>query len=144
MHDSLFDTDPTFNFDDPNWRRFPQKKHEELGLVGNELWSKKPAKAGALTCPVSNRSEKIAVSQSGLNYLHAAVQRGDDITSGQVVFFEWDDKKRVSVIIIRMNVVDVFNKVKDSTPRQGKQGKHGPFYLFYRDGTSEDDEEVPF
>jgi hypothetical protein len=130
--------DSTFNFDDPNYHRFPQKKQEELGLTGNELACNRAAKAGALLCPASSRSEKIAVSQSGLDYLFAAVQRGDRITSGEVVFYEWDGKK--NVIILRMKVVDVVAKLKGIPPREGK---YGPFWLFYRDGTPEDD-DVPF
>jgi hypothetical protein len=128
-----------FDFGDPNWKRFPQKKmHEELGLTGNELRGNIAAKAGALLCSASSRSEKIAVGQSGLDYLFAAVQRGDRITSGEVVFYEWDDRKQT--VIIKMDVVDVVAKLKDVAPRQGK---YGPFWLFYRDGTPEDD-DVPF
>jgi hypothetical protein len=140
MQETLFDTDTEFNFGDPRWRRFPQSKHEELGLAGNELWSNKSAKAGALLCPASSRSEKIAVSESGLNYLAAAVQRGDNITSGEVVFYEWKDDCKRNAIILHMDVVDVFNRVKNITPRQGK---YGPFWLFYRDGTPEDG-DIPF
>jgi hypothetical protein len=140
MHDTtLFDADSTFRFNDANWRRFPPKKHEELGLSGNELYGNRFAKAGALVCPASSRSEKIAVSQSGLNYLYDAVQRGGSITSGQVIFSGWDDKRHITYIIIKMDVIDAFNKVKDITPRQGK---YGPFWLFYWDGTPEDDDDV--
>jgi hypothetical protein len=132
------DLDTAFSFDDPHWRRFPQRKHDELGLVGNELWGNKSAKRGALVCPPSNKSEKIAVSEAGLNYLVAAVQRGD-ITSGEVVFYEFVDRKQV--VTVRMDVLDVFAKVKDVAPRQGK---YGPFWLFYKDGTPEDDDDIPF
>jgi hypothetical protein len=142
MHDTtLLDNDTTFNFGDQNWRRFPQKKQEELGCTGNDLWNNKSAGAGALICPTSNRSDKIAVSQSGLEYLFAAVQRGDHITSGKVVFTHWDDKRHYSSILISMDVTDVYNKIKGVEPRQGK---YGPFWLFYRDGTPEGDEDAPF
>ena len=128
-----------FNFDDPNWKRFPQKTHDVLGLIGNELHGNRPAKAGALTCLASSRSEKIAVSKSGLDYLAAAVQRGDNITSGEVIFYKWENRK--NVIILRMNVLDVAAKLTGITAREGK---YGPFWLFYRDGRPEDDNDVPF
>ena len=129
-----------FDFDDPNFRRFPQHKHDELGLSGNGLWGNRLTKQGALLCPPSSRSEKIAVSQSGLNYLLAAVERGD-ITSGEVVFHEWDDGRKKQVVTIRMDVVDVAKKLEGVAPRQGK---YGPFWLFYRDGRPEDDNDIPF
>jgi hypothetical protein len=132
--------DIAFSFSDPAWRRFPRSQSDKLGLVANELWSNKSAKAGALVCSVSNRSEKIAVSESALNYLAAAVQRGDNITSGQVVFVEFWDKGK-SAIIIHMDVADVVAKLKGILPREGK---YGPFWLFYRDGTPEEAEEAPF
>jgi hypothetical protein len=66
-----------FSFADPDWHRFPQKMHEKLGLVGNELWSNKSAKAGALVCSQSSKYPEIAVAKAGLDYLFAAVQRGD-------------------------------------------------------------------
>jgi hypothetical protein len=132
--------DIAFSFDDPNWRRFPRSQCEKLGLVTNELYHNKSAKAGALVCSASSRSEKIAVSESVLNYLAAAVQCGDNITSGQVVFSEYWEKGR-SAIIIHMDVVDVVAKLKGIAPREGK---YGPFFLFYRDGTPEDAEEAPF
>jgi hypothetical protein len=131
--DSVF-----FQFGDPHYRRFSQKKQEELGLVGNDLWGNRSAKAGALLCPASNRSEKIAVSKSGLEYLAAAVERGERITSGEVVFYQSYNKS--TLYILRMNVVDVVAKLKGVPPREGK---YGPFWLFNRDGTPEDD-DVPF
>jgi hypothetical protein len=137
---TLLDHDSAFRFGDPNWRRFPQKKQEEIGLAGNELWSNKSVQAGALICPASNRSEKIAVSESGLKYLATAVEHGDNITSGEVVFSGWDDKRHLNYIITSMDVVEVVTKLKGIVPRDGK---YGPFWLFYRDGTPEDD-DVPF
>jgi hypothetical protein len=132
--------DIAFSFSDPNWRHFPRSQSDKLGLVANELYYNKSAKAGALVCSASSRSEKIAVSQSGLNYLAAAVERGDSITSGQVVFSEYWEKGR-SAIIIHMDVADVVAKLKGIAPREGK---YGPFFLFYRDGTPEEAEEAPF
>jgi hypothetical protein len=137
---TLFEHDTAFSFRDPSWRRFPQKKREEIGLAGNDLWGNKSIPAGALTCPASDRSDKFAVSQAGLNYLYEAVQRGEAITSGEVVLSGWDDKRHINYIILCMDVVEIFDKLKDIPPRQGK---YGPFWLVYRDGTPED-ENVPF
>ena len=78
------------------------------------------------------------MSKSGLDYLFAAVQRGD--ITGEIVFYEWDGRKQAT--IIKMDVVDVVAKLKDIPPREGKWG---PFWLFYRDGTPVDDDNyVPF
>jgi hypothetical protein len=137
---AMIDNDIAFSFDDPAWRRFPRSQSDKLGLVANELWNNKSAKAGALVCSASSRSEKIAVSQSGLNYLAAAVERGDNITSGQVVFSEYWEKGR-SAIIMHMDVADVVAKLKGILPREGK---YGPFWLFYRDGTPEEEDAPPF
>jgi hypothetical protein len=138
MHDTTINSGAAFSFTDPLWRRFPQRKHEELGLTGNDLYGNRGWRAGALLCPASSRSEKIAVSQSGLNYLSAAVERGDKITSGQVVFYERSGN--YNIVILHMNVTDVVNKLDGIPPRDGK---YGPFWLFYRDGTPEES-DVPF
>jgi hypothetical protein len=133
-------TKPPFQFADHDWRRFPQSKHEELGLTGNDLWCNRGWRSGALLCSASSRSDKIAVSKTGLDYLAAAVERGDKITSGEVVLYEWRDDCKRNIIILQMDIGDVVDKVKNITPRDGK---YGPFWLFYRDGTPEDG-DVPF
>jgi hypothetical protein len=84
------------------------------------------------------KSAKVAVSKAGLDYLAAAVERGEHITSGEVVFYE--SYNRSTLYILRMNVVDVVERLKGVAPREGK---YGPFWLFYHDGTPEDS-DVPF
>jgi hypothetical protein len=127
-----------FSFDDPRWKRFPQKTHDELGLVGNELFGNKSGKAGALVCSPSNKYPEVAVSKTGLDYLAAALQRGD-ITSGEVVFYEWEGRKRV--IVETLNVVDVVAALKNTPPREGRFGQ---YWWFNRDGTPYEDGDVPF
>jgi hypothetical protein len=127
-----------FSFDEPNWRRFPQKKHEELGLVGNELWGNKSAKAGALVCSPSSKYPEIAVSQSGLEYLNAALQRGA-ITWGVVVFYKWNGRKRD--IIESLDVIDVATKLKNIPPRDGR---FGSYWWWNQNGTPYEDDDVPF
>ena len=63
---------------DGKWLRFPQKTHDQLGLVGNDLYYHGDVKIGALVPKLGTRFPEIAVSASGLEYLHAAVPLRND------------------------------------------------------------------
>ena len=123
------ETEPEFSLDG-RWLRFPQKTHDELGLVGNELYFHSDAKIGALVAKLGTRFPEIAVSQSGLEYLHTAVLRGDKITSGRLVLGKWEGAH--FVVIEEIPVGDVVAAVKGIPP---KDGQFGPYWWFNQDGT---------
>jgi hypothetical protein len=82
----------TFSFNDANWRPFPQEKCDALGVTPNQLWANTSSNAGALVVKKSPRYAEYAVSEAGLNYLHAAVQAGK-ITTGHLVLVTWSGGK---------------------------------------------------
>jgi hypothetical protein len=140
MTSTNYDDDdiPPFDFDDRAWRRFPQRTHDELKLVTNDLYYHSDAKVGALVAK-GGKYPEIAVSTKGLDYLCAAVQRGDKIASGVVVLARRDEVGR-PFVVKEMAVADVKEAVKNIAPRNGQ---YGFYWWFYSDGTPQPSQSTP-
>ena len=108
-----------FNFTDPNWRPFSPEKCDALGVTPNQLWANTSSTAGALVVKKSPRYPEYAVSEAGLNYLHAAVQAGK-IISGDVVLVTWSGGKLT--VVQSKPVAEIIAALDGIAPRDGPFG----------------------
>jgi hypothetical protein len=132
-----------FSFTNPNWRPFSLEKCDALRVSPNQLWANPSSNAGALVVKKSRRYAEYAVSDAGLNYLHAAVKAGK-IISGFVVLASWSGGELT--VVQSQPVAEVVAALHGIPPRDGP---FGAYWWVNPDGTLNgprplSDEETPF
>jgi hypothetical protein len=116
--------DVLFSFENREWRRFPQKTHDALGLASNHLYQHVDTNIGALVT-MRGKYAEFAVSASGLKYLSTAVSEGR--TPDGIVVLAYRDGGEY-VVVRQMDIADVMESLKGIPPRLGEWGEYWWFY----------------
>jgi hypothetical protein len=120
--------DILFSFETREWRRFPQKTHDALGLASNHLYQHTDTNIGALVA-MRGKYAEFAVSKAGLDYVWSAVSEGRS-PDGIIVLAYRDGGGYVEVK--QMDITDVMESIKGIPARLGEWGD---YWWFNADGT---------